>query len=162
MSTREFFKQRWTAEHPMFSSVMRALPSSKIDYKPHERSNSAGTIAWMMAEEIKSMCDVIETGATEWAPRPQPASTDEIAREFDAQGKELARKMESIDEGRWSSKGAFLAGGKEVFSSSRGEMAWWILFDLIHHRGQLTAYLRPMGAKVPAIYGPSADDPGSQ
>jgi uncharacterized damage-inducible protein DinB len=162
MSTREFFKERWKAEHPMFTSVMRALPGTNLDYKPHERSNSAGTIAWMMAEEIKSVCDVIETGTAEWAPRPQPKSAEEISREFDSKGQELTRKLESIDDARWSAKGAFLAGGKEVFSTSRGEMAWWILFDLIHHRGQLTAYLRPMGGKVPAIYGPSADDPGSQ
>ena len=72
-------------------------------------------------------------------------------------GKELTRKMAAMDDPRWGSKSAFLAGGKEVFSSTRGEMAWWILFDLIHHRGQLTAYIRPMGGKVPAVYGPSAD-----
>ena len=40
------------------------------------------------------------------------------------------------------------------------EMLWGFLFDAIHHRGQLSSYLRPMGAKVPSIYGPSADDPG--
>ncbi|HEY6844568.1 MAG TPA: DinB family protein [Thermoanaerobaculia bacterium] len=160
MSTREFFRQRWTVEQPMFDSVFRALPGEKLGYKPHEKSNSAGTIAWMMAEEIKSVCDVIEKGTVEWAPRPEPKKASEIAREFESQGQELARKMESIDDSVWNSKGAFVAGGKEIFSASRGEMAWWILFDLIHHRGQLTAYLRPMGGKVPAIYGPSADDPG--
>jgi uncharacterized damage-inducible protein DinB len=144
----------------MFASVMRALPGDKLDYKPHERSNSAGTIAWMMAEEMKSICDVIEKGTVEWSPRPQPKTANDIAREFESQGQELGRKMQSVDDGVWSAKGAFLAGGKEVFSASRGEMAWWILFDLIHHRGQLTAYLRPMGGKVPGIYGPSADDPG--
>jgi uncharacterized damage-inducible protein DinB len=42
-----------------------------------------------------------------------------------------------------------------------GQFLWFILFDAIHHRGQLSAYLRPMGGKVPAIYGPSADEHGS-
>jgi uncharacterized damage-inducible protein DinB len=41
-----------------------------------------------------------------------------------------------------------------------GGFLWSFLFDAIHHRGQLSTYLRPMGSKVPAIYGPSADDPG--
>ena len=41
-----------------------------------------------------------------------------------------------------------------------GSLAWATLFDLIHHRGQLTMYIRPMGGKVPSVYGPSADDPG--
>lgn len=161
MSTRDFFKQRWAAEQPMFSAVLRALPEAKLDYKPHERSNSAGTIAWMMAEEMKSVSDVVESGTVEWAPRPQPKSAAEIASEFDKHGQDLAKKMESMDDNRWNATARFLSGGKEVFSASCGEMAWWILFDLIHHRGQLTAYLRPMGGKVPAVYGPSADDPGS-
>ena len=156
-TTREFFKVRWEDENKMFSAVLHALPAAKLDYKPHERSNSAGTIAWMMTEELKSMCEAVENGTANWAPRPQPKTADEIAGEWDALGKELARQMTSIDEARWNSKAAFLAGGKEVFSATRGEMAWWILFDLIHHRGQLTAYLRPMGGKVPAVYGPSAD-----
>ena len=38
-------------------------------------------------------------------------------------------------------------------------MAWGFLFDIVHHRGQITTYLRPMGAKVPQIYGPSGDEP---
>jgi uncharacterized damage-inducible protein DinB len=41
-----------------------------------------------------------------------------------------------------------------------GTFLWFILFDAIHHRGQLSAYLRPMGGKVPSIYGPSADERG--
>jgi uncharacterized damage-inducible protein DinB len=47
-----------------------------------------------------------------------------------------------------------------VWETSLGDMLFGILFDAIHHRGQLSTYLRPMGAKVPSIYGPSADDPG--
>ena len=144
----------------MFDSMMRALPGDKLAYKPHEKSNSAGTIAWMMAEELKSVCDVIDKGTVEWAPRPEPKDAGAIAREFESQGRELDRKLQSIDDTVWNAKGAFVAGGKEVFSASRGDMAWWILFDLIHHRGQLSTYIRPMGGKVPGIYGPSADDAG--
>jgi uncharacterized damage-inducible protein DinB len=142
----------------MFNAVMRALPGEKLGYKPHEKSNSAGTIAWMMAEELKSVCDVLEKGTVEWAPRPEPKDAEAIAREVESQGRALEKKMQSIDDNVWNSKGAFVAGGKEVFSASRGDMAWWILFDLIHHRGQLTTYVRPMGGKVPGIYGPSGDD----
>lgn len=44
-----------------------------------------------------------------------------------------------------------------MMESPVGEFLWYLFFDAIHHRGQLAAYLRPMGGKVPAIYGPSAD-----
>ena len=48
--------------------------------------------------------------------------------------------------------------GEEAFSDTGYALAWGVLFDLIHHRGQLSTYLRPMGSTVPAIYGPSADE----
>ena len=51
-------------------------------------------------------------------------------------------------------------GDAPAWEDSVGAFVWGFLFDLIHHRGQLTTYLRPMGGKVPSIYGPSADDSG--
>ena len=50
--------------------------------------------------------------------------------------------------------------GKLVAEHPAGTFVWLCLFDAIHHRGQLAAYLRPMGGKVPPIYGPSADAHG--
>ncbi|HZV12602.1 MAG TPA: DinB family protein [Candidatus Kapabacteria bacterium] len=50
--------------------------------------------------------------------------------------------------------------GTVVWEATLGNMCWGLLHDAIHHRGQLSSYLRPMGAKVPSIYGPSADDQG--
>ena len=54
----------------------------------------------------------------------------------------------------WSGKGQFFSGGKMVLEMPVGEFLWFILFDAIHHRGQLSTYIRPMGGTVPAIYGP--------
>jgi len=56
-------------------------------------------------------------------------------------------------------KGVLEFGGQEVMRASGYENAWGFLFDHIHHRGQLSTYLRPMGSTVPQIYGPSADEP---
>ena len=42
-----------------------------------------------------------------------------------------------------------------------GDFLWYLFFDAIHHRGQLSTYIRPMGGQVPSIYGPSGDDPGA-
>ena len=50
--------------------------------------------------------------------------------------------------------------GHVAWKAPLGEMMWGLLFDAIHHRGQLSTYIRPMGGKVPSIYGPSGDDPG--
>ena len=53
----------------------------------------------------------------------------------------------------------FMMGGQEVMKATGYDNAWGFLLDMIHHRGQLTTYLRPMGSTVPQIYGPSADEP---
>jgi uncharacterized damage-inducible protein DinB len=72
--------------------------------------------------------------------------------------KQLTDKVGKLDEAGWNAKADFYYGGKKVNESPIGEFLWMCLFDAIHHRGQLTTYLRPMGSKVPAIYGPSADE----
>ncbi len=51
-------------------------------------------------------------------------------------------------------------GGDAAWETTIDGFVWGFLFDAIHHRGQLSTYLRPMGGKVPSIYGPSADDSG--
>lgn len=70
------------------------------------------------------------------------------------------RREAKLDDTTWETKARFLVDGNVAWEASLGDMLFGFLFDAIHHRGQLSTYLRPMGAKVPSIYGPSADDPG--
>ena len=73
---------------------------------------------------------------------------------------ELKTRLSAVDDAKWKAPGDFRMGGQSVWSGSTQELCWGYLFDMIHHRGQLTAYIRPMGGKVPSVYGPSADDMG--
>lgn len=75
---------------------------------------------------------------------------------------EIGDRLGSIDEADWTSSAKFLAEEHLVMEAPRVQMAWMMPLDSIHHRGQLSTYLRPMGSKVPAIYGPSADDAGPE
>ena len=65
-----------------------------------------------------------------------------------------------MDEPAWNRPTQLLVNGQVVMDVPLGKMMWMNLLDAIHHRGQLSVYLRPMGGKVPSIYGPSGDDPG--
>ena len=56
--------------------------------------------------------------------------------------------------------GQVYVGDQMIMEVPRQQLAWTLFLDSVHHRGQLSTYLRPMGSKVPAIYGPSADDQG--
>jgi uncharacterized damage-inducible protein DinB len=72
---------------------------------------------------------------------------------------ELVPLVSKLDDKSWNEKPTqFIVDGRVFFETHMGHMFWLGLFDAIHHRGQLATYIRAAGGKVPAIYGPSADD----
>ncbi|PYR30272.1 MAG: hypothetical protein DMF90_28055, partial [Acidobacteria bacterium] len=79
--------------------------------------------------------------------------------EYDRHHETRAKRIKAIPAARWDAKVPFKFDGQEVMSEPGGETAWSFLLDIIHHRGQLTTYLRAMGSTVPQVYGPSADEP---
>ncbi|HKR00625.1 MAG TPA: DinB family protein [Pyrinomonadaceae bacterium] len=158
MTLREFFVQRRKAEFPAFMRVLKALPPDRLDYKPDDRSPSAQQLVWTLTGELKACIDVINEGKAEWKNLPPP-SLDEMVAMFENWSNELTERAAEMDEAAWERVAQFYYNGKVVFEQPAGQFLWFILFDAIHHRGQLSAYLRPMGGKVPAIYGPSADEP---
>ena len=161
MSTREFFIKRWEAEMPAFGRVLRAVPDNQLAYRPHERSTAAGALAWQLAEEQKQLAELLQTGEVHFEVRPHPKKTAEIVAAWDAATEDLRARFSALDDKKWAGPANFIMDGKVVWSDTVEGMFWGFLFDMVHHRGQLSAYLRPMGGKVPAIYGPSADDSGS-
>ena len=156
MTEREFFQLRRKAEKDTFLRVIRAMPDGKLDYKPHERSPSAGELLTTLVFEHAACGELAGTGRGEWKPAPI-ASIEEAASAFEKHWDELDRQVAALDDAGWNGKGQFFAGGKMVMEMPIGEFLWFILFDAIHHRGQLSTYIRPMGGQVPAIYGPSGD-----
>jgi len=160
MSTREFFQQRWESEQPAFRRVLHALPSDRLDYQPHERSSTAGNLAWQLAIEQANLVELFETGTINFEMKPAP-SHDEIVAAWDKATAELREAFAKVDDAKWSGPAKFAMGGKVMWETNVEGMCWGYIFDMVHHRGQLSAYIRPMGGKVPSIYGPSADDAGS-
>ncbi|HEY6065650.1 MAG TPA: hypothetical protein VIY96_05810 [Thermoanaerobaculia bacterium] len=159
MNTREYYSQTFKAEKPKFLRVLQAVPADQASYRPHPRSSCTGDLVWLLASELKDACDLVDNGQVEYVPTPAPKLEEAIAaygRNADA----LERRLDKIDDASWEKKAKFLMDGKVVWESALGDMLYGFLFDAIHHRGQLSTYLRPMGGKVPSIYGPSADDPG--
>jgi uncharacterized damage-inducible protein DinB len=161
MKLPDFFVQRWESEQAAFGKVLRALPTDRLDYRPHERSTSAGDLAWQLAEEQRLLNDMLEKGEMRWEQRPRPKKTDEIVAAWDRATDRLRKNLSALDEGKCGGPAKLFMGGADAWTDTVGNMLWGFLFDMVHHRGQLSAYLRPMGGKVPAIYGPSADDSGA-
>lgn len=156
MDDREFFLARRKAELPAFLGVLKALPADRLDYKPHESSPSAQQLAWTLTTELGASIELAKTGATHFPTDPAPGLEAMIAR-FERDYAALEKTVSGMDDAAWTRKGTLSSGGKVMMEPPIGEFLWYLLFDGIHHRGQLAAYLRPMGGKVPSIYGPSAD-----
>jgi len=156
---REYYVECFEAEKPKFVRVLKAIPTDQTAYRPHPRSSCAGDIAWLLASEMHDACELIERGEVSFAPRPAPSVPESVAA-YEKNASELEARLTTITDAKWDSKARLLVDGKVMWETSLGDMLFGFLFDAIHHRGQLSSYLRPMGATVPSIYGPSADDPG--
>ena len=160
MNTREFLIGCFQSERPKFERVLRAVPADKLTYRPHERSSSAGDLVWLLASELDDACVIVDRGEIDYALPPAPATLAERIEAYQHNASELEKRLAKMDDATWERPTRFLMSGNLIWEAPLGDMLWGFLFDAIHHRGQLSTYLRPMGAKVPAIYGPSADDPG--
>ncbi len=158
---KTFLQARRSAELPVFLRVLKALPADRFNYRPHERSPSTADIVWTLALETKACCEMIDSGSVDWNPPPAPAKASELVAAFEEQYTALDRRISRLDDATWVRPVRLLVHGKLMREAPLGEFLWYLFFDAIHHRGQLSTYIRPMGGQVPSIYGPSGDDPGS-
>jgi len=156
MTVREFYIERRRAETPVFLNVLKALPADRLGYRPHDRSPSAEQLVWTLTSELRACLDAATQYKAEWNAQPAP-SLNEMLALFEQWSNELTEIISKMDEASWNRVAQFYYNGRVVSEQPVGQFLWFILFDAIHHRGQLSAYLRPMGGAVPAIYGPSAD-----
>jgi len=158
-NVREYYLQCLNAEVPTFIKVMKAVPPDQAGYKPHPRSTSAGDLVWLLAVELRDACELLERGEVNYVEKPSPGVPEAIAA-YEKNAAVLKDQISKADDARWDGPARLKMDGKVVWETTVGDMLFGFLFDAVHHRGQLSSYLRPMGSKVPSIYGPSADDPG--
>ena len=90
--------------------------------------------------------------------RPQPKTGAEFITALENAAREARKALEGTSEAHLQTDWKLLAAGQVVWDGPRHEMLRDTMNHWAHHRGQMTVYLRLMGAKVPALYGPSADD----
>lgn len=166
LGNREFFIRRWSQEYPAFVDVCKALPAAKLDYRPHPDSRSAGELVALIVSVEHSCIELCSTGRTSYASslRWHTANAftplEEMTAAYENWHRMLAEKLNNLDDAAWNRPAWLIRGQQEIIlKDTIGGLLWIALFDTVHHRGQLSTYIRPMGGKVPSIYGPSADAP---
>ena len=153
MDEQALFAGFWENESQTTRKVIARIPEGS-DYRPDPRSRTASEIAWQIVCEEKMIIEALEGGTVEWKPPPAPETMKALLQIYETQSADIVRRWKALPAARWT-------GTLDFFGHTRpaAPMAWSFLFDIVHHRGQITTYLRPMGSTVPQVYGPSADEP---
>ena len=153
MNEKELFTKFWVNESKTTRSVLARIPDGS-DYRPDPKSRTAQEIALQIVGEEKMIIEALENGSAEWAPPPMPSTMKAVLEAYETQAASIGDRLKALPDDRWN-------GDIEFFGAKRPSpaMAWSFLFDIVHHRGQISTYLRPMGSTVPQIYGPSGDEP---
>jgi lipooligosaccharide transport system permease protein len=156
-ATRDQLLMKLDMEQKAFMSVIKELPEDKLSYTPHEKVRPFGELAHHISTTGAWFADVMEKGEMQMGGQA-PATPTSKAALLDS-----ANKMHEFVVGKVKALSAEQLS-KEITFATMGAFPAVTFLDwhnshLIHHRGQLTTYLRTMGAKVPQIYGGSADYP---
>ena len=159
-SAKEQFAQVYTREHATTLKVLRAYPANQEAFKPHERSSTALKLAWTFVGENNMMIAALK-GPLDFSGGfpPPPATIAEVIAAYEASGKEMLEQLGRTPDSRMDETVKFFTGPGQMGDFPVSAFIWFMLLDAIHHRGQLSVYLRCAGGKVPSIYGPSADEP---
>ncbi len=165
LSNREFFIQKWQQEYPAFVRVFRALPSDRLDFRPHPRSRSAGELVALLVSGQQSCIELCKNrksfyNGLRWKEPGQFGGIEDMISAYERDHDVLSSQLRTLDRDAWYQQAWFIQGNEEILlKDTVGGLLWIALLDFIHHRGQLSTYIRPMGGTVPSIYGPSADEP---
>ena len=169
LGNRDFFIRRWQIEYPAFVDVCNALPPDRLDYRPHSASRSAGELVALLVSLERSCVELCESGRGSYNanlrfhPTTDFPALRQMVAAYEEHHRALAEKLERLDDDIWNRPAWLTRGDQEIIlRDSIGGLLWTALFDGVHHRGQLSTYIRPMGGKVPSIYGPSGDAPARE
>jgi len=160
MSEKDMFINTWEREFQTTLKILKALPVDKADLKPAEKSKSAKDLAWTFVAEEAVMIDGVCKGQIDFMNTPKPPATfQEVISAYENSHKANVDRVKALTEAELNSAIPFMVAPKQMGQVRRADILWMAVMDNVHHRGQFSVYLRIAGAKVPSIYGPSADEP---
>jgi uncharacterized damage-inducible protein DinB len=165
MKMTELFLEELEREAPRSRRALEQVPEGKADWKPHEKSMAFGPLVQMVATMPSWVALIIKQAELDVAPKDGPQhrppamrNSAELIAGLDKAVADAKSALQGTSDEHLMTPWRLLAGGNTVMEAPRYLMLRDTINHLAHHRGQLTVYLRLMGATVPALYGPSADD----
>ena len=154
------YAQELAAEIPSTAKCLERIPLEKFDWKPHERSMQLGYLALLTGEIPRWITHIILHPEIDLATfaHDQPKTGEELSQLFHKNVDEAIATLNMVEDGDLDDKFELKTNGEVVLSSTKREQVAQCINHMVHHRGQLTVYMRLLDIPVPSIYGPSADD----
>ncbi len=165
MKLTEFLQAELDREVERSRSALEQMPEGKYDWKPHEKSMIFGYLAnmvatiptWISMQITQQELDVAPAEGSKMEQKRMDTSAA-LLEALDKAAADARTAFGSTTDEHLMTSWRLLARGQVVMEAPRHVMIQDTINHWAHHRGQMTVYLRLMGAKVPALYGPSADD----
>lgn len=156
------FLKELEAETTATRKCLERIPESLFDYKPHETSMNMGYLALLVAEIPKWITTMVEQSELDFVTYShfKPANTAELVNHFDENVQGAKNALAKVSNEALNEIFYLKNNGQVIFSSPKKEFIESTVNHMVHHRGQLTVYMRLNDIPVPSIYGPSADDKG--
>jgi uncharacterized damage-inducible protein DinB len=161
----EWFLAELESEAAKSRRVLEQMPTGKRDWKPHERSMEFGYLAdlvasipsWVGMAITLDELDIAPTDGPQYKPTALNTSAELVAA-LDNAVAQAREALQKTSDAHLETPWRLLASGQLAFEQPRHRVIRDTFLHSAHHRGQMTVYLRLLGSKVPAVYGPTADD----
>jgi uncharacterized damage-inducible protein DinB len=162
MSEKDQFLKTYQEECDRTMRVVRAYPADKAELKPTEKLRTARELVFAFANEaglgMLALQGKIGEGPLGEMPEP-PAAWDDVLGAVDQGQQDFGALVRSMSDEQLNGKVNFFIGPKQIGEVRAMDLCWFLLHDQIHHRGQLSIYVRLADGNLPSIYGPTADEP---
>lgn len=160
LSQGRLFAKELLSEEKATRLCLERIPLALSSWKPHERSMELGYLALLVADIPRWIIYIVERGEIDLANlgRFHPESSEALVTYFLENHAGALRALEDVSDEALQESFSLFRNGQLLYSSSKQENVMSSINHLVHHRGQLTVYMRLNDIAVPAIYGPSADD----
>ena len=158
MTNLDFFKTYFNNEFKATYDIINAIPADQMHYRPHPINRSAYEIAEHIVAHVYDFDLMINNGQLDEKLEFPFENPSDLALKMKDMWEQAQKSLESLDDKQWEEELVeLLIKGESFVTLPRMHMVWFFHNDIIHHRGQLSTYIRPMGGKNPAVYGYSAD-----
>ena len=141
VGTIAFFRERHRVESAVTRKVLSTMTPQMLEYRPHPASSTAGATAWTIVRGLQ-ICNRLVRSVTSAVPAGSPPNYQEILSSLETESLTLTGGLLGMSQPQWTEERTVTANGRVLMRQPLGQTFWLFHVDAIHHRGQISTYLR--------------------